>query len=126
MTLVAEHIVDDAAPHNYTDEEYEHATRVALPVMIAKADCVTHQAFCSKQNIMAYPTLRLFVDGNRWKGELIDLVFVARSPHVLTRAFVMFKVAIIAATELSLTWPTIFNKWKTPTRPNFRATKART
>jgi Thioredoxin len=63
MTLVAEHIVDDATPHNYTDEEYEHATRVALPVMIAKVDCVTNQAFCAKNFINAYPTLRLFVDG---------------------------------------------------------------
>jgi thioredoxin domain-containing protein 5 len=63
MTLVAEHIVDDATPHNYTDEEYEHATRVALPVMIAKVDCVSNQAFCAKNFINAYPTLRLFVDG---------------------------------------------------------------
>lgn len=49
--------------HEWTDEEYLHAQKVAMPVMIAKIDCVTHQALCRDQNIRAYPTLRLFVDG---------------------------------------------------------------
>jgi len=29
---------------------------------------VVHGDFCRKQSIMAYPTLRLFVDGERWAG----------------------------------------------------------
>jgi thiol-disulfide isomerase/thioredoxin len=49
--------------HEWTDEEYLHAQKVEMPVMIAKIDCVTHQALCREQNIRAYPTLRLFVDG---------------------------------------------------------------
>jgi thioredoxin domain-containing protein 5 len=67
MTAVAESLVD-SRQHEYSEEEYEHAKKVELPVMVAKIDCVQHQDFCRKQNIMAYPTLRLFVDGERWKG----------------------------------------------------------
>lgn len=67
MTNVAENIVN-ARDHDYSEEEYEHAKKVELPVMVAKVDCVTHQEFCRKQQIMAYPTLRLFVDGERWRG----------------------------------------------------------
>lgn len=66
MTAVSEHIV--GVEHSYNDEEYQHAKTVQLPVMIAKVDCVTNHDFCRKQMIMAYPTLRLFVDGNRWPG----------------------------------------------------------
>ena len=36
--------------------------------MIAKVDCVDHAALCRQQGIMAYPTLRLFVDGERWRA----------------------------------------------------------
>ena len=52
-------------PHNatYTDEEYDAALEVQLPVMIAKIDCVEYHEFCVEQGIMAYPTLRLFVNG---------------------------------------------------------------
>jgi len=67
MTDVAESIVDKRE-HDYSDEELQHAIKVELPVMIAKVDCVDHHDFCQKQRIMAYPTLRLFVNGERWKG----------------------------------------------------------
>jgi thiol-disulfide isomerase/thioredoxin len=70
MTAVAEHLMDEEGEHvhQYTDEELKHATKVKLPVMVAKVDCVSHDAFCRKQGIRAYPTLRLFVDGERWSG----------------------------------------------------------
>lgn len=67
MTDVAEKLVEQHE-HDYTQDEIEHARKIELPVMVAKVDCVLHQAFCMQQNIMAYPTLRLFVDGVRWKG----------------------------------------------------------
>jgi hypothetical protein len=35
---IAEHIVDHE--HQYIDEDYEHALKVHLPVMVAKIDCV--------------------------------------------------------------------------------------
>jgi len=70
MDTAASRIVDkDIEQANrdvdWTDEEYEHAIKVALPVMIAKVDCVLHPVLCSQQNIMAYPTLKLFVDGEQ-------------------------------------------------------------
>jgi thiol-disulfide isomerase/thioredoxin len=67
MTIVAEGIVEERE-HAYSDEEYKHAVTVELPVMIGKVDCVANDALCRQQGIMAYPTLRLFVDGERWKA----------------------------------------------------------
>lgn len=67
MTDVAEHIVDQRE-HDYSEEELAHAKKIELPVMIAKVDCVEHREVCMRENLMAYPTLRLFVDGERWKG----------------------------------------------------------
>ena len=67
MTDVAEHIVDQRE-HDYSDEELAHARKVELPVLIAKVDCVLHKDICMSQSLMAYPTLRLFVDGERWQG----------------------------------------------------------
>lgn len=54
--------------HKYSDEDYEHAKTVELPVLIAKIDCVDHKQLCQQQGIRAYPTLRLFVDGESWHG----------------------------------------------------------
>lgn len=67
MVDVAEDILD-AKGHDYSEEEYAHARKVEQPVVVAKIDCVIHQELCMEQQIMAYPTLRLFVDGKRWKG----------------------------------------------------------
>jgi len=67
MNDVADDIVGQHE-HEYSDEEYEHAKKVHLPVMIAKVDCVLHGDLCRDQNIMAYPTLRLFVDGHPWRA----------------------------------------------------------
>jgi len=52
--------------HDYNEEEYEEALKVELPVMIAKVDCVVHQAVCSTNEIFGYPTLRLFVEGQHY------------------------------------------------------------
>jgi hypothetical protein len=67
MTDVAEDLVNKQ-DRDYSDEDYEHAKRVEMPVMVAKVDCVLHKELCQQERIMAYPTLRLFVDGVRWKG----------------------------------------------------------
>lgn len=67
MSAVAEDIVDQH-DRAYTHEEYDAAKQVHLPVMVGKVDCVTNLEFCQQQMIMAYPTLRLFVDGKRWRG----------------------------------------------------------
>lgn len=67
MTDVAEK-VHGFKQQKYEPRDFEHAQKLPLPVMVAKVDCVIHGALCAEQNIMAYPTLRLFVDGTRWKG----------------------------------------------------------
>eukprot|EP00534_Pseudo-nitzschia_fraudulenta_P002108 CAMPEP_0201125944 /NCGR_PEP_ID=MMETSP0850-20130426/23873_1 /ASSEMBLY_ACC=CAM_ASM_000622 /TAXON_ID=183588 /ORGANISM="Pseudo-nitzschia fraudulenta, Strain WWA7" /LENGTH=544 /DNA_ID=CAMNT_0047394163 /DNA_START=139 /DNA_END=1773 /DNA_ORIENTATION=- len=60
---------DDEIHHQYSAKDYEHAVKVNLPVVVGKIDCVIHKDLCNmKQNIMAYPTLRLFIDGEVWGG----------------------------------------------------------
>lgn len=54
--------------HRYSDEDWNEAVKVELPVLIAKVDCVDHHEFCSDQEIRAYPTLKFFVDGEE-KGQ---------------------------------------------------------
>eukprot|EP00970_Alexandrium_tamarense_P020828 scaffold15730_cov221-Alexandrium_tamarense.AAC.1 len=49
--------------HHYSDEDYEEAVKVQLPVMIGKIDCVDHGDLCQRMQIQAYPTLKFFVDG---------------------------------------------------------------
>jgi len=65
MDAAAHEIVTEksGATHDWTEEELAHAKKVVQPVMIAKIDCVSHQELCRAQNIRAYPTLRLFVNG---------------------------------------------------------------
>lgn len=70
MYIAAEHRVDTALEedpnhpgHKYSDEEYDEAVKVELPVLIGKVDCVDHADLCMKYNIAAYPTLKFFVDG---------------------------------------------------------------
>lgn len=54
-------------PDDVTSEDYKEAEKVQVPVMIAKIDCVDHHDLCIQNDIRAYPTLRLFVDGEKWK-----------------------------------------------------------
>lgn len=74
MTEAAIAVVEKTLQHNHehlghkhpddlTDEEYNDALKVELPVFVAKIDCVVHKALCFEQGIWAYPTLRLFIDG---------------------------------------------------------------
>jgi thiol-disulfide isomerase/thioredoxin len=49
--------------HDYTQEEYQDALKVEIPVMVAKIDCVVHSDLCFQNGIGAYPTLRLYVEG---------------------------------------------------------------
>lgn len=57
-------------PNSWTAEHLQHAeTGLKAPVFIAKVDCVEHSAFCFHHMIMAYPTLRLFIDGEVFGGD---------------------------------------------------------
>lgn len=53
---------------DYDSGDYEAAVKVEQPVMIAKVDCVTHHDVCVEHGIRAYPTLRLFYEGEPWRG----------------------------------------------------------
>lgn len=73
MTAASMNVVDtehnlDEFPHKFNDADYDHAVKVALPVVVAKVDCVDHLSLCQKENIRMYPTLRLFIDGKPWQG----------------------------------------------------------
>ena len=65
--LIESDKLPDGHPHKYSAEDYGHAVKMNLPVAVAKVDCVTHKTVCNQQeNIRAYPTLRLFIDGEVW------------------------------------------------------------
>ena len=65
MSDVAEKRVEQHG-HEYTEEDYQHAKMVEMPVLIAKIDCVDHKELCQQEQIRAYPTLILFINGERW------------------------------------------------------------
>jgi thiol-disulfide isomerase/thioredoxin len=66
LMLDASHKLGNQHPDDITPEDYQAAEKV-LPVMVAKIDCVDHHDLCIQQEIRAYPTLRLFVDGEKYK-----------------------------------------------------------
>jgi thioredoxin domain-containing protein 5 len=90
MTEAAMELVDEEFHHldkdyDYSEEEYKDATKVQLPVMLAKVDCVIHKQLCFDQQIWAYPTLRLFVNGNPvadYRGDRTVLEMVHWLAHV--------------------------------------------
>ncbi|CAB9503351.1 disulfide-isomerase 5-4 [Seminavis robusta] len=52
----------------YTEEEYQKALEaVRSPIVVGKVDCVNFHSLCRKQNIMSYPTIRLYVNGEIYK-----------------------------------------------------------
>jgi hypothetical protein len=62
-----EDTVEQPETEDYSVEEYEKAKSVKFPVLIAKVDCVAHHMFCMQQRVQGYPTLSLFVNGERYK-----------------------------------------------------------
>lgn len=86
MELVDEQLEDSHLDHtDFTKEEYNEALKVKLPVMVAKVDCVVHKDLCFQQQIWAYPTLRLFVNGQPaadYRGDRTVLEMVHWLAHV--------------------------------------------
>lgn len=60
--------VKDGLGDEYTEEEYNEAKQIAVPVLVGQVDCVEHHSFCNEQGIRAYPTVKLFVNGEAFKG----------------------------------------------------------
>lgn len=74
------HDAEAAATANkadYSEDAYEQAKRLKSPVLVAKIDCVEYDDLCREHEIMGYPTLRLFVNGDleqvRWLAAIIVL-----------------------------------------------------
>lgn len=79
-------------PDDYSEEDYLKAKRMQMPVVVAKIDCVYHPEVCDGQEqIRAYPTLRLFVDGVAWKAgdyrghrtitDMVEWLYYAEEQH---------------------------------------------
>jgi hypothetical protein len=79
-------------PDDYSEEDYERAKRMQMPVVVARIDCVTHPTVCNdREHIRAYPTLRLFVDGQPWSGgdyhghrtitDMVEWLYYAEEQH---------------------------------------------
>lgn len=71
------------AEHEYTDEDYNEATKVELPVLVGKIDCVDHGDVCMEYGIRAYPTLKFFVNGAE-KGDYRGHRTVVELSHFVT------------------------------------------
>lgn len=70
-----EDTVEQPETEDYSTEEYEKAKQLKFPALIAKVDCVAHHVFCQEQRVQGYPTLSLFVNGERYKvGFVLVLV----------------------------------------------------
>jgi len=55
-----------------TDDDEDDDDENFKQVQIAKVDCVENGDVCDEHDIRAYPTLRLFVDGEPWKNLFTD------------------------------------------------------
>lgn len=85
MYEVAESRVDNHhrhLEHEYSDEDYQAAVAVELPVLIGKIDCVDHHDLCTEMGIRAYPTLKFFVDGEE-KGDYMGHRTVVELAHFI-------------------------------------------
>ena len=68
--------------HGYTDDEYQAAVKVEMPVLIAKIDCVHYPDLCMAHKVRAYPTLTFFVDG-QVKGNYMGHRTVVEMAHFI-------------------------------------------
>jgi len=64
-------IMDDAAEQrmhsqDYKEHDYQYAKTLELPVFVGKVDCVLHNTLCSEQEITGFPTVRLYINGERY------------------------------------------------------------
>ena len=59
---------EEEGGEDYGELELHEAEKLDVPVVIAKVDCVEHHDLCTSQNIRAYPTLRLFFEGELFEG----------------------------------------------------------
>jgi hypothetical protein len=66
--------MDDSAEQrmhsqDYKEEDYQYAKALELPVLIGKVDCVVHHDLCGREQISGFPTVRLYINGERYKTD---------------------------------------------------------
>lgn len=94
----------------YDEKELHEAEELAVPVVIAKVDCVIHHQLCMQNQIAAYPTLRLYVDGKQFENgdyrghrTVMDLIqFLKEAEFLLGKEGLLSKDGINAALEKHL------------------------
>jgi hypothetical protein len=67
MNDATNELVEDVQD-GYDETELEEATELVAPVIIAKIDCVKNHLLCMQNEISAYPTLRLYLDGKLFEN----------------------------------------------------------
>jgi thiol-disulfide isomerase/thioredoxin len=67
MNDATNELVEDAED-GYDENELREAEELVAPVIIAKIDCVNNHMLCTTNEIMAYPTLRLYVNGEPFEN----------------------------------------------------------
>jgi thiol-disulfide isomerase/thioredoxin len=91
MGGAADESMEESREDYYEEKDLKEADKLDVPVMIAKVDCVAHHELCIAQQLTGYPTLRLFVKGERWEygdyrghRQVLDLVqFLSEAETVL-------------------------------------------
>lgn len=111
-------LIEDAE-EGYDETELREAEKLAAPVLIAKVDCVQHHQLCTANQIMAYPTLRLFVKGDPmengdYKGQrtVMDLIqYLKEAEKTLGREGKLSMANINSALEKHLEITVEEKKW---------------
>lgn len=109
----------EEAREDYSEEDLREAEALKVPVLIAKVDCVEHHGLCMENQISAYPTLRLFVEGKpfeygdyRGHRTIMDLIlFLKEAETILGREGVLSKEHINAAMSKHLSVTTEEKHW---------------
>ena len=58
----------EEAQDGYDENALREAESLSVPVLIGKVDCVQHHMLCLENEIVAYPTLRLYVNGKQFEN----------------------------------------------------------
>lgn len=97
MTMVDEFIEEEDMGREFSNDEYEAAVNKMSPVLVTKLNCSVHPNICNQQGIRAYPTMRIFVDGEA-KGDyrghrtVMELVHWLRHAEAVHREPGMLKM----------------------------------
>lgn len=58
----------EEAQEGYDEDALREAESLSVPVLVGKVDCVQHHMLCLENEIVAYPTLRLYVNGKQFEN----------------------------------------------------------